>query len=197
MIQIECEDCEAQGGIYYTCCGDEMEFDGDSDICPTCGEHCGEGDFDPCPTCNGNGYILVGSEKEVEAHNDMNATMITNHHHNLVYCHQDNIWVGPNKPPRSENRDTYYNSVTGIIWKLINGSWRWDPSRNQTDLTKLPVAEIGGTDFDIDLKNYDTRLPFDGAQTQNELKELLKKLPNEQTTDNTDEPLQDYSIFKS
>ena len=24
----------------YTCCGDLIEYDGDSDICPTCKEHC-------------------------------------------------------------------------------------------------------------------------------------------------------------
>ena len=29
-----------KNAMKYTCCGDLIEYDGDSDLCPTCKEHC-------------------------------------------------------------------------------------------------------------------------------------------------------------
>lgn len=50
-----CPDCDGEGGLYLSCCGDEMNPD--LDLCPTCLEHCGEGDFEGCDTCKGDGDI--------------------------------------------------------------------------------------------------------------------------------------------
>lgn len=56
---IECPDCEGQGEIYISCCGDNLLKEGsafyDYEICPTCRE-----DIPPptkCETCNGTGEI--------------------------------------------------------------------------------------------------------------------------------------------
>lgn len=51
----KCEECEGTGVVYMSCCGDDMSFYlGESDLCPTCSEHCGE-EGEDCYECGGTG----------------------------------------------------------------------------------------------------------------------------------------------
>jgi len=46
-----CTICEGDGYIIYSCCGDDMKSDiNETDICPSCGEHCGDARED-CEEC--------------------------------------------------------------------------------------------------------------------------------------------------
>lgn len=54
---IECDVCNGAGKLYFSCCGDDMP-NSDSDICPTCKEHCGR-ESEPCEHCNGEGEIEI------------------------------------------------------------------------------------------------------------------------------------------
>ena len=51
----DCLSCEGTGTIYESCCGDDMRYV-DTDICPTCREHCGN-DGDKCYDCDGTGEV--------------------------------------------------------------------------------------------------------------------------------------------
>lgn len=51
-----CESCDGDGYLIESCCGDNIKGN-DIDLCPTCGEHCGDEQF-PCPDCNGIGNII-------------------------------------------------------------------------------------------------------------------------------------------
>lgn len=57
-----CNQC-TNGRVLYSCCGDELPTDTDSDICPTCHEH-----FDikteDCYVCGGIEYIEVVEDSE-------------------------------------------------------------------------------------------------------------------------------------
>lgn len=51
----ECQECEGTGKVYFSCCGDDMRGRlGESDICPTCKEHCGD-EGEDCEECKGTG----------------------------------------------------------------------------------------------------------------------------------------------
>ena len=49
--KIICETCGDSGRVQYSCCGDNITTNED-DICPGCGEHCGN-ETEECPNCNG------------------------------------------------------------------------------------------------------------------------------------------------
>ena len=49
----DCLECEGTGITYESCCGDDMRYV-DTDICPTCHEHCGR-DGHTCGDCKGTG----------------------------------------------------------------------------------------------------------------------------------------------
>jgi len=50
-----CEECDGEGTVVYSCCGDNITFDcSDNDLCPSCGEHCGD-EPEECEECKGEG----------------------------------------------------------------------------------------------------------------------------------------------
>ena len=52
---IECSNCDGTGIVYISCCGDDMRPNiNETDLCPTCMEHCGN-DGEDCEECNGTG----------------------------------------------------------------------------------------------------------------------------------------------
>jgi len=51
----DCTACDGTGEVYESCCGDDMRYV-DTDICPTCREHCGH-DGDTCEECKGTGEV--------------------------------------------------------------------------------------------------------------------------------------------
>lgn len=51
----ECPECEGEGKVRVSCCGDNMP-NTDSDLCPTCDEHCGF-EHEVCDECNGEGVV--------------------------------------------------------------------------------------------------------------------------------------------
>jgi len=53
----ECPNCEGQKTFVWSCCGDDITHN-DIDLCPTCGEHCGDEEED-CEVCNGLGFIIT------------------------------------------------------------------------------------------------------------------------------------------
>ena len=55
--QTVCLECDGDGGGVYTCCGDNVTATaGESDICPSCGEHSAE--WEDCEECLGTGKQL-------------------------------------------------------------------------------------------------------------------------------------------
>ena len=68
MKKVECDWCEGTGDSgNFSCCGDDISGN-DIDICPTCGEHCGE-EYVECENCGGVGTMMVPEtpeEKEEE-----------------------------------------------------------------------------------------------------------------------------------
>lgn len=51
----ECNECNGTGQLYISCCGDDMRFNiNETDLCPTCLEHCGE-EGEECDVCSGTG----------------------------------------------------------------------------------------------------------------------------------------------
>lgn len=52
-----CPECDGSGLEYFSCCGDDMRDNiNETDLCPTCLEHCGS-DGEKCEECDGEGYI--------------------------------------------------------------------------------------------------------------------------------------------
>ena len=50
-----CDECEGDGYIQMSCCGDDMKNKWeDCDLCPSCYEHCGEPEKEDCEECNGS-----------------------------------------------------------------------------------------------------------------------------------------------
>ena len=48
-----CDTCDGDGYIQMSCCGDDMKNRWeDCDLCPSCGEHCGEPDQEDCDECD-------------------------------------------------------------------------------------------------------------------------------------------------
>jgi len=52
-----CSNCDGEQTFQYSCCGDDIKGN-DIDICPTCGEHCGDEEED-CEVCNGLGFTVI------------------------------------------------------------------------------------------------------------------------------------------
>jgi len=46
-----CDECDGDGYVIYSCCGDDIKWN-DSDLCPSCSEHCGM-EKEDCEECNG------------------------------------------------------------------------------------------------------------------------------------------------
>jgi len=67
MKIVDCDWCEGTGNIgNYSCCGDDITGN-DIDICPTCGEHCGD-EEEICDNCTGTGKInQPETPEEIEA----------------------------------------------------------------------------------------------------------------------------------
>jgi len=61
---ITCNECEGEGVVSMSCCGDNMLY-ADIDICPTCGEHCGM-EEEECEECEGEGVIPISIHKKDE-----------------------------------------------------------------------------------------------------------------------------------
>lgn len=56
---VSCSACGGTGTVYISCCGDDLtEIVGwpDTDLCPTCKEHCGT-DGETCSECGGDGEL--------------------------------------------------------------------------------------------------------------------------------------------
>ena len=56
---VECERCEGEGKTNMTCCGINIHGN-DCDLCPDCGEHCGD-ESETCEDCKGSGEILCNN----------------------------------------------------------------------------------------------------------------------------------------
>ena len=51
-----CGECEGDGYIQMSCCGDDMKGRWEeNDCCPSCYEHCGEPEHETCDECDGTG----------------------------------------------------------------------------------------------------------------------------------------------
>ena len=48
-----CVECDGDGWVHVSCCGDDIK-DNDTDLCPSCHEHCGEPET--CEECDGSGH---------------------------------------------------------------------------------------------------------------------------------------------
>lgn len=143
MKKVECQLCEGDGGTYYSCCGDELGPDPDSDFCPQCGEHCGEGDFEKCEHCNGLGsYFETSSMEEWKKEEEIEREKKAKHRQSVQhYASTGELYVG-SSPPRGDNWPgrAYYNTIDGRIWQLKKSSWI--PLPNQVDMTKLPKTYL-------------------------------------------------------
>ena len=51
-----CTECDGDGYVILSCCGDNIKGN-DTDLCPTCLEHCGM-EEEECEACNGGGYDI-------------------------------------------------------------------------------------------------------------------------------------------
>ena len=56
--RIPCPECDGEGKILMSCCGDNIRGTINEDIliCPTCHEHLGD-DKEECTWCDGTGYV--------------------------------------------------------------------------------------------------------------------------------------------
>lgn len=54
--EIECEECDGTGRVFFSCCGDDIRGN-DIDLCPTCYEHCDTEEGEECESCDGKGFI--------------------------------------------------------------------------------------------------------------------------------------------
>jgi hypothetical protein len=62
----ECSECDGRGWTILSCCGDDITFNiEETDICPTCYEHCGD-DKETCEACDGEGYLELYGEDETD-----------------------------------------------------------------------------------------------------------------------------------
>lgn len=51
----DCKECYGTGRLYFSCCGDDMSDSiNETDLCPTCLEHCGD-EGEECDACFGLG----------------------------------------------------------------------------------------------------------------------------------------------
>jgi hypothetical protein len=64
----ECCYCNGTGKTHTSCCGDDISSTIDeSDLCPTCLEHC-DTEGDTCESCDGTGYM--SEDKHYDLHHD-------------------------------------------------------------------------------------------------------------------------------
>lgn len=62
-----CLTCDGDGYIIYSCCGDDIKSDiNETDICPSCGEHCGC-EKEDCEECEGTGEYPPSCGIEMES----------------------------------------------------------------------------------------------------------------------------------
>ncbi len=61
-----CPECDGDGYTITSCCGDDMKpHVPESDLCPSCREHCGgEDDKEECDLCHGAGEIEPVKERQ-------------------------------------------------------------------------------------------------------------------------------------
>ncbi len=60
----ECPECNGVGTLYISCCGNDMsDIINETDICPTCFEHCGT-EGESCYMCDGTGEISWDDHKD-------------------------------------------------------------------------------------------------------------------------------------
>ena len=52
-----CTECDGDGYVVLSCCGDNIKGN-DTDLCPTCLEHC-DTEQEECEACKGTGYEKV------------------------------------------------------------------------------------------------------------------------------------------
>ena len=51
-----CYECDGRGWGVFSCCGIDITADiNETDICPSCGEHCGD-EREDCEECDGTGF---------------------------------------------------------------------------------------------------------------------------------------------
>ena len=203
MTKKDCHDCDGSGGVYYSCCGDPFEESPDSDICPTCGEHCGEGDFERCESCNGNGHIFeTDNPIEYERELERIAMLVADHEETVARGTTDNWKVGA-RPPRPELGKAWYNTQDGRLWQFDKGSWT--PMSGRIDQSRLPVTRLKNIIFNIaDLpETIDAadamRLFEDSGYLVWRSKEKMEippfKLIDNESITNTNKTPGDYSIF--
>ena len=57
MTENECPRCDGSGTVHISCCDDDISGSiGETDICPTCLEHCGD-EGEDCSECGGLGVL--------------------------------------------------------------------------------------------------------------------------------------------
>lgn len=63
-----CPTCDGKGVIHISCCGDDISADiNETDLCPTCLEHCGT-EGETCDRCDGTGEI--SEQDHYDLHHD-------------------------------------------------------------------------------------------------------------------------------
>jgi len=50
-----CDVCDGEGEAIWSCCGDNILHE-DTDLCPSCSEHCGD-EIEECEECKGTGAL--------------------------------------------------------------------------------------------------------------------------------------------
>lgn len=151
--KVDCHECDGSGGVYYSCCGDAFEESPDSDICPTCHEHCGDGDFERCEACHGNGHIFeVDTVEEYERELER-IDMLKADHKETVDRGSTGNWKVASHPPRDMPEGTaYYNTEDGRLWQLSKSSWT--PMEGRVDQQRLPVTRLVPAVADESFKDH-------------------------------------------
>ena len=59
-----CNVCKGDGYVMFSCCGDDLKPNiGETDLCPSCHEHCGEPE-EVCEECYGTGGFVETTADE-------------------------------------------------------------------------------------------------------------------------------------
>lgn len=198
-------ECEGEGAFYSSCCGDPMEPDGDCDLCPTCGEHCGEGDKEICDGCNGLGYYFeTETPEEQEAMERKNAVELEAKSEALNKMIAEGIRVSPHMPRGVEQGTMWFNRTNDQLMGLEGNQWK----PLTPPVAPLPVyvldEKFDWRDEDLTSSTPGTSIPrLDMTEEEKVLKAFEEtgivwikhnKEDNEPIKDK-DEDRGDYSIF--